>query len=79
MRGSLVLFLLFVTTTAFAGEESATKDSAVPHRPVRLAFLCLLKGEQTSGLNKLCFYDCPVGDAAITVKSWERCPVSIDK
>lgn len=69
--------LLVLTIAVFAREGSSAKNSA-PHGPVQLAFLCFLKGEQTSGLNKICLYDCPVGDAAINVKSWERCPLSIN-
>lgn len=75
MRTSVVFLLLAMAV--FAGDGSATTQSAIPHGRVRLAFLCFLKGEQKSGLNKVCFYNCPTGDAAATIKAWELCPLSI--
>ena len=33
--------------------------------------LCLKTGEKTSGLNKICFYNCAGSEAAITV--WLNC------
>ena len=36
---------------------------------------CFLKGERTDGMNKICFYDCPSGDAAITVSAVSLCPL----
>ena len=41
--------------------------------------LCFSKGEQVDGLNKICFYKCPSGNAAITIKSYQICPVSIKR
>jgi hypothetical protein len=41
--------------------------------------LCFSKGEKIDGLNKICFYRCPSGDAAMTVKSYELCPVNIKR
>ena len=43
------------------------------------AELCFTKGEKIDGLNKICFYDCPSGIAAITVKSYQLCPYSIKR
>lgn len=52
-----------------------------PHAPpdTQIAMYCSLKGEQESGMNKVCFYDCAGSGAAITVKSYELCPLSIDQ
>lgn len=36
-----------------------------------------LIGEKKSGLTKICYYDTPRGEVAITIKSYEVCPVSI--
>jgi hypothetical protein len=44
-----------------------------------LAEICLLESEESSGLNKICYYSCPSGDAAITVNSYNLCPLSINK
>ncbi len=71
--------ILFVGTSAFAGDAQSVTNSAALHGPIRLAFICFLKGEDTSGLNKICFYRCPTGDAAITIKSYELCPLSVER
>lgn len=41
--------------------------------------LCLLDHESVDGLNKICFYSCVSGDAAITIKSTQLCPLSIKR
>jgi len=41
--------------------------------------LCFLDRETESGLNKICFYSCISGDAAITIKSTQLCPLSIKR
>tara|TARA_B100000780_G_C20755902_1_gene300292 strand:+ start:169 stop:441 length:273 start_codon:yes stop_codon:yes gene_type:complete len=41
--------------------------------------MCFKTGEQTSGMNKICFYDCLGSAAAITVSSVDLCPLSINQ
>ncbi len=41
------------------------------------AFACFLAGEQVSGMNKICYYDCVDGTKAITISSVALCPLSI--
>jgi hypothetical protein len=41
--------------------------------------LCFLDRETESGLNKICFYACISGDAAITIKGTQLCPLSIKR
>lgn len=41
--------------------------------------VCFKTGEKTSGLNKICFYNCAGSEAAITVSSAELCPLSIKR
>ena len=43
------------------------------------AMTCLKSGEQISGMNKICYYNCPTGSAAITIKSYQLCPLSIQR
>ncbi len=38
---------------------------------------CFLSGERTSGMNKICYYDCVSGTKAITVSAASLCPLSI--
>jgi hypothetical protein len=41
--------------------------------------LCFYESEKVSGLNKMCFYSCASGNAAITVKSHQVCPLTIKR
>ena len=43
----------------------------------QIAGTCFASGEQTSGMNKICYYDCTSGTVAITIKSYKLCPLSI--
>lgn len=40
---------------------------------------CFLAGEVVNGNNKICYYDCPDGTAAITVKAYRLCPLRIQR
>lgn len=40
---------------------------------------CFKSGEQKSGMNKICFYKCPSGGAAMTVGAAEFCPLTMEK
>ncbi len=40
--------------------------------------LCFKTGEQVSGMNKICYYNCGGSPAAITVKAFKLCPPSIN-
>jgi hypothetical protein len=55
-----------------------TDDDAPRQTPrtdrIEVAEWCFLTGEQTSGLNKICLFNCPSGGAATTVKSHQICP-----
>ena len=57
----------------------AHAEVLTPRKPTRLALLCFSKGEQISGMNKICYYDCAGSASAITVKSYELCPLSINQ
>lgn len=41
--------------------------------------MCFGDGERISGNNKICFYNCPSGRAAITVASYALCPLNITR
>jgi hypothetical protein len=40
---------------------------------------CFKSGEKESGLNKICYYNCPSGEAAITIKGYQLCPLNIKR
>lgn len=42
-----------------------------------VATTCFSRGEQTSGFNKICYYDCLGSPAAITRASTDLCPLTI--
>ncbi len=95
MRKSIIGFLgvviAIVGAPAIADEVdvhspllASLTTGGAPHqspRPDRLeaALLCFRTGEQVSGLNKICFYDCAGSAAAITIKSFELCPLTIKR
>ena len=39
---------------------------------------CFLQGETTSGMNKICFYDCLGSAYAITIGATDLCPLSVN-
>jgi hypothetical protein len=43
------------------------------------AVTCFKTGERMSGMNKICYYDCLGSEAAITVSSYQLCPLSIQR
>jgi hypothetical protein len=43
------------------------------------ALMCFKSGEQVSGMNKICYYDCTGSEAAITVKAYQLCPLNIKR
>lgn len=45
---------------------------------ISMAGTGFLKGEQTSGLNKICYYEGPSGQFTKTVRSINICPLSAD-
>jgi hypothetical protein len=69
MRLLLILVVLLVTTPVMADQQS---------KQIRIAGMCVLLGEKTSGAYKFCNYNCPAGTYTIEVKPLERCPVTID-
>ena len=45
---------------------------------VAYAGTAFLKGEKTSGMNKICFYDHLGSEVAITISATSLCPLTID-
>jgi len=40
---------------------------------------CFYKSERVSGMNTICNYSCVSGDASITVKSTQLCPLNVKR
>ena len=47
--------------------------------PANAAITCFKSGEQVSGMNKICYYDCLGSTNAINVKSHQLCPLNIKR
>jgi hypothetical protein len=45
----------------------------------RVKETCFFQSERVDGMNKLCFYSCASGSAAITIGATSLCPLSIQR
>lgn len=62
----------------------ATLQDSAPHKPdaepgTKLALTCMKSGEMTSGMTKVCYYNCLGSTVAITIKSVQLCPLTINR
>ena len=64
MKKHVIVLLTFATAFLLVGP--ATAD-----------VICLFKGEQISGTNKVCYYDCLGSIFAITIPGLQLCPLNI--
>lgn len=55
------------------------QQTPVPNHDTRIAATCFKTGENTSGMNKICFYDCLGSQTAITIGATDLCPLSINR
>lgn len=61
-------------------EQAITGGVATPRTSdTQVAVTCFKTGEQVSGMNKICFYDCLGSAAAITISSVKLCPLTINR
>lgn len=68
---------LFALALMMSPEQGEHPHSSAPK--TQLAMMCFLQGEQQSGMNKICYYDCAGSGAAITIKGYQLCPMSINQ
>lgn len=69
------VLLFSVAFFAIPNEQLPThKDGS----EMQVASLCFLKGEQTSGMKKICYYRCLTGTVAITIDRIKLCPLTIN-
>ncbi|TPW32421.1 hypothetical protein FJU08_05335 [Martelella alba] len=84
MKSAMLGIVLFAASiTSFAAAESAQLSSGTGLNSVEagddlLAVTCLRKDEEVSGRNKICYYDCLGSRTAVTIKSTQPCPLTID-
>jgi hypothetical protein len=64
----IILALAILTASASMTEPPDTA------KPIRVALVCAKSSQKTSGLTKICYYDCGGSEGAVTVKTYEACP-----
>ncbi len=67
---------LMVLASLHGAPQEAPKQS---HKPVQTAATCFKTGEERSGMNKICYYNCLGSRAAITISSVSLCPLTIEQ
>lgn len=73
MKYTLLLAILVATVGPLSAQQ------IVAATPIRTAAVCFKSGEQVSGMNKICYYNCLGSQAAITIGAVELCPLSINR
>ena len=73
--------LLVLTPLLLAAFSTERQDRLAPTtgKGPSTGLVCFKTGEQISGMNKICYYDCLGSAYAITIKSTELCPLSIKR
>jgi hypothetical protein len=76
----LVLVALFAYSLAVPVDLTVAPAPALKaEKPLKLAVACFFQYKQTSGFNKICFYDCLGSTEAITIKATQLCPLTINR
>jgi hypothetical protein len=68
MRIVLVMAAFAVSIPAIAEESPRTA------KPAKMGLICKKSTEQTSGLTRICYYDCSGTEGAMTARTYEHCP-----
>lgn len=55
------------------------KQQTAPAAPARTTQSCFAASETEDGVNKICYYDCVSGRAAVTVSVASICPATIQQ
>lgn len=68
-----------VVLALMASNAGPPQISREPANGVRIAAVCFKSGEQVSGMNKICYYDCLGSQTAITISAVSLCPLTINR
>jgi hypothetical protein len=68
-----------VTHHQVVASRSDPQTRLQPNYRLAGGIMCMLRGQEVSGMNKICYYDCAGSAAAITVASYQLCPLSINR
>lgn len=84
----LAAAVLVIASQAYAVDKPAVELAALeaimsgttePDTRTKVTVTCFLTGERTSGMNKICFYDCLGSEAATTIGVVQLCPLTINR
>ena len=64
-------------STIYSGDYSKPNPDVWSGGIIEAATTCFKTGEQTSGMNKICYYNCLGSTKAITISATSLCPLSI--
>jgi hypothetical protein len=67
MRTVLAFAILTMCVSAVAAESSLAKK-------FKVTIICRKFGDRSSGLTKVCYYDCGGSEAATAVNLYDECP-----
>jgi hypothetical protein len=62
-----------------ANAAAANAASSETQSPAAIKTTCFKNGERRSGLNKICYYNCLGSEAAVTINSFDLCPLDIER
>ena len=73
--------MTLLAIVAMLGLTAAPQQVTPVHPPQerRIAMTCFKTGEETAGMNKICYYNCLGSRAAITISAVALCPLTIDR
>jgi len=74
-----MLAILAAIATLGSAPHPMQSKAPLPPQSVKVATLCFFKSEETSGMNKICYYDCLGSLTAITIGAVQLCPLSINR
>jgi hypothetical protein len=67
--------MIVLALAVFAVSASATTaETPSSAKPFKVAIFCTKSSQQTSGLTKICYYDCAGKEGAMTRKTYDACP-----
>ncbi len=69
----------FLVAVSPAKAARDTRPRIPVREQLRVAYVCFYSGEETSGMNKICYYNCLQSLAAITLSFTDICPMSINR
>ena len=68
MRTVLAFVILTICVSAVAAESSLAA------KKIKVTIICRKFGDRSSGLTKVCYYDCGGSEAATAVNLYDECP-----